>query len=185
MPQCSRQFWNLSQTIMSGSLCNSFGSLSAGVHERSRKWCARQKLRTKITFVPLWLFDQVKQSGELLSPCAALPSLPLEETPPLWFVSHSDGVHQTPQNSKSLKNVAPLKKRSCQAIFSFSMAALFLISAILLLFYVSRRVSFLVLIITLTGGAANILEIITKFLGSLSISTFTQVSQSSKIEADI
>ena len=65
------------------------------------------------------------------------------------------------------------------------MAALFLISAILLLFYVSRLVSFLVLIITLTGGAANILEIITKFLGSLSISTFTQVSQSSKIEADI
>ena len=110
MPQCLQQFWNLSQIVMPGSLCNSFGSLSAGVHERSRKWCAPQRLRTKITFVPLWLFDQVKQSGELLSPFAALPSLPLEETPPLWFVSHSDGVHQTPQNSKSLKNVSPLKK---------------------------------------------------------------------------
>ena len=90
-----------------------------------------------------------------------------------------------PKNRKFRQNVAPLKKRSCQAIFSFSMAALFLISAILLLFYVSRLVSFLVLIITSTGGAANILEIITKFLGSPSISTSTQVSQSSKIEADI
>ena len=129
---------------MSGSLCNSFGSLSAGVHERSRKWCARQKLRTKITFVPLWLFDQVKQSGELLSPFAALPSLPLEETPLLWFVSHSDGVQQTPTKQQVPQKMSPFPKISCQAIFSFSMAALFLISAILLLFYVSRRVSFLV-----------------------------------------
>ena len=109
MPQCSQQFWNLSQ-IMSGSLRNSFGSLPARVHERSRKWCAPKRLRTKRTFVLLWFFDQVKPSEEPLCPFAALPSLPLEEMPLLWFVSHSDGVHQTPQNSKSLKNVSPLKK---------------------------------------------------------------------------
>ena len=99
------------QTIMSGSLCNSFGSLPARVHERPRKWCAPQRLRTKRNFVLLWLFDQVKQSGELLSPFAALPSLPLEETPPLWFVSHSNKAHQTPPKIANPWKIWPLSKR--------------------------------------------------------------------------
>ena len=53
---------------MSGSLCNSFGSLSAGVHERPRKWCARQRLRTKRTFVPLWPGQAI--GGTFVSLCS-------------------------------------------------------------------------------------------------------------------
>ena len=53
---------------MSGSLCNSFGSLPAGVHERPRKWYAPQRLRTKRTFVPLWPGQAI--GGTFVSLCS-------------------------------------------------------------------------------------------------------------------
>ena len=165
---------------MSGSLCNSFGSLSAGVHERSRKWCAPQRLRTKITYVLLWLFDQVKQSGELLCPFAALPSLPLAETPPLWFVSPVP-----PPNSKSSKKMLPfppknIVRQSSRSAWPPSSSSLqsscssTFQGGFLFLYKPS---------IQWEGECAtvhaNVLEIIPKFSGSPSICTFTQVSKSS------